>query len=173
MRNGVVSCRPRERIGLVINDLPSAESKAPSQFGGVLLASVPAHTSPRTRATTHTLHSGVHRSLGALLRAGAFGLASPVHCIGFLSLAVSRVHLVCCLVVRSSSSPEMVRVPEGCSRAWTSTSAPLGGWRRSTQASRCTSGAAATLPRVGVGPAAPRDLHRDRGHHASQGALLH
>ena len=47
----------RERIGLVVNDLPSAESKAPSQFGGVLLASVPAHTSPRTRATTHTLLS--------------------------------------------------------------------------------------------------------------------
>ena len=30
----------RERIGLVINDLPTVESKAPSQFGGVLLASV-------------------------------------------------------------------------------------------------------------------------------------
>ena len=29
---------------LVVNDLPSAESKSPSQFGGVLLASVPAHT---------------------------------------------------------------------------------------------------------------------------------
>ena len=28
-----------ERIGLVINDLPTVESKAPSQFGGVLLAS--------------------------------------------------------------------------------------------------------------------------------------
>ena len=27
------------RIGLVINDLPTVESKAPSQFGGVLLAS--------------------------------------------------------------------------------------------------------------------------------------
>ena len=57
--------------------------KAPSQFGGVLLASVPAHTSPRTRATTHTLHSGVHRSLGALLRAGAFGLASSMHWLPF------------------------------------------------------------------------------------------
>ena len=73
----------RERICLVVNDLPSAESKAPSQFGGVLLASVPAHTSPRTRATTHTLHSGVHRSLGALLRAGAFGLASSLHWLPF------------------------------------------------------------------------------------------
>ena len=29
----------RERIGLVINDIPTVESKAPSQFGGVLLAS--------------------------------------------------------------------------------------------------------------------------------------
>ena len=28
-----------ERDGLVINDLPTVESKAPSQFGGVLLAS--------------------------------------------------------------------------------------------------------------------------------------
>ena len=28
-----------ERIGLVINDLPTVESKSPSQFGGVLLAS--------------------------------------------------------------------------------------------------------------------------------------
>ena len=28
-----------ERIGLVINDLPTVESKAPSHFGGVLLAS--------------------------------------------------------------------------------------------------------------------------------------
>ena len=27
------------RIGLVINDIPTVESKAPSQFGGVLLAS--------------------------------------------------------------------------------------------------------------------------------------
>ena len=44
----------RERLGLVINDLPSVESKAPSQFGGVLLASAPTRTSPRTRATTHT-----------------------------------------------------------------------------------------------------------------------
>ena len=29
----------RERIGLVINDIPTVESKAPSQFGGALLAS--------------------------------------------------------------------------------------------------------------------------------------
>ena len=31
--------RNRERIGLVINDIPTVESKSPSQFGGVLLAS--------------------------------------------------------------------------------------------------------------------------------------
>ena len=36
-----------ERIGLVVNDLPTVESKAPSQFGGVLLASAPARTSVR------------------------------------------------------------------------------------------------------------------------------
>ena len=36
---GQRSERERERIGLVINDLPTVESKAPSQFGGVLLAS--------------------------------------------------------------------------------------------------------------------------------------
>ena len=128
---------------------------------------------PRTprpgQGLQHTLYTLVYTAALALSSEPAL-LAWPVHCIGFLSLAVSRVHLVCCLVVRSSSSPEMVRVPEGCSRAWTSTSAPLGGWRRSTQASRCTSGAAATLPRVGVGPAAPRDLlHRNRGHHACRG----
>jgi len=35
----VVRERERERIGLVVNDLPTVESKAPSQFGGVLLAS--------------------------------------------------------------------------------------------------------------------------------------
>ena len=44
---------------------------------------MPTHISPRTRATTHTLHSGVHRSLGALLRAGAFGLASSMHWLPF------------------------------------------------------------------------------------------
>ena len=31
--------KQRERDGLVINDLPTVESKAPSHFGGVLLAS--------------------------------------------------------------------------------------------------------------------------------------
>ena len=35
----VVREKERERIGLVVNDLPTVESKAPSQFGGVLLAS--------------------------------------------------------------------------------------------------------------------------------------
>ena len=62
--------REREReFVLFVNDLPSAESKeAPSQFGGVLLASVPAHTSPRTRATTHT-HT---HSLSLSLFVGSF-----------------------------------------------------------------------------------------------------
>ena len=46
------------RIGLVINDIPTVESKAPSQFGGVLLASARhAPLAPDKRATTHTIHS--------------------------------------------------------------------------------------------------------------------
>ena len=56
-----------ERIGLVINDLPTVESKAPSQFGGVLLASARhAPLAPDKGYNTHDTLSGVHRSLGAL-----------------------------------------------------------------------------------------------------------
>ena len=65
----VISVREhRERIGLVINDLPTVESKAPSQFGGVLLASARhAPLAPDKGYNTHDTLSGVHRSLGALL----------------------------------------------------------------------------------------------------------
>ena len=142
--------------------------KVPSQFGGVLLASVPAHTSPRTRATTHTLHSGVHRSLGALLRAGAFGLASSLHWLPFSRGVTCAFGVLSCraflFVTRDGAGAR--RMFQGVD---VDVSSAIGGWRRSTQASRCTSGAAATLPRVGVGPAAPRDLHRNRGHHACRG----
>ena len=82
--------RRRPRNGLVINDLPSAESKTPSQFGGVLLASVPMHRSPRTRATTHTMHSGVHRSLA--LSSELALLAWPVLALAFSFL---RCTLAC------------------------------------------------------------------------------
>ena len=57
----------RERDGLVINDLPTVESKAPSHFGGVLLASARyAPLAPDKGYNTHDTLSGVHRSLGAL-----------------------------------------------------------------------------------------------------------
>ena len=55
------------RDGLVINDLPTVESKAPSHFGGVLLASARhAPLAPDKGYNTHDTLSGVHRSLGAL-----------------------------------------------------------------------------------------------------------
>ena len=51
------------RIGLVINDIPTVESKAPSQFGGVLLASARhAPLAPDKGYNTHDTLSGVHRS---------------------------------------------------------------------------------------------------------------
>ena len=56
------------RVGLVINDLPTVESKAPSHFGGVLLASARhAPLAPDKGYNTHDTLSGVHRSLGALI----------------------------------------------------------------------------------------------------------
>ena len=62
----VVDMRERERDGLVINDLPTVESKAPSHFGGVLLASARhAPLAPDKGYNTHDTLSGVHRSLGA------------------------------------------------------------------------------------------------------------
>ena len=48
------------RIGLVINDLPRAESNTLSQLSGVLLASVPmlhAPLAPDTGYNIHTMHS--------------------------------------------------------------------------------------------------------------------
>ena len=65
--SSIQAARERERIGLVINDIPTVESKAPSQFGGVLLASARhAPLAPDKGYNTHDTLSGVHRSLGAL-----------------------------------------------------------------------------------------------------------
>ena len=89
-RNIIIS----ERICLVVNDLPSAESKGavPAVRRGPPSECVPAHTSPRTRATTHTLYTLVYTAALALSSEPAL-LAWPVHCIGLHSLAVSRVRL--------------------------------------------------------------------------------
>ena len=98
----VVRERERERIGLVVNDLPTVESKAPSQFGGVLLASARhAPLAPDKGYNTHdTLWCTPQPRRSPLSRRCWL-------CQFFVGLSHSRgvtfMQLVRCFVVRSSS----------------------------------------------------------------------
>ena len=94
---------PVERIGLVINDLPTVESKAPSQFGGVLLASARyAPLAPDKGYNTHdTLWCTPQPRRSPLSR--RFWLCQFIFGL-LLSRGVTLVRLVCCFVVRSSPS---------------------------------------------------------------------
>ena len=93
----------RLRIGLVVNDLPTVESKAPSQFGGVLLASARhAPLAPDKGYNTHdTLWCTPQPRRSPLSR--RFWLCQFIFGL-HLSRGVTLVRLVCCFVVRSSPS---------------------------------------------------------------------
>ena len=182
--------REFERICLVVNDLPSgsAESKG----------AVPVRRGPPSEcARAHLAPDKGYNTHSTLLCTPQPWRSPPSRrfWLGqFVALAsiLSRCHVCGSEVVLSPvgvlscrAFPFVTRDGAGARRMFQDVGVVVSSARRLASLHvgfpvhvwRCrrpsTSGAAAALPRVGVGPAAPRDLRRDRGYHASRGALLH
>ncbi len=154
-----------KRIGLVINDLPTVESKSPSQFGGVLLASARhAPLAPDKGYNTHDTLSLVYTAASALSSEQAL-LALPVHLrLASLSRCHSRaIGVLFCrafLFVR----PRLLGGPETVPGRDDRCRLRLGAGIESRRLPGARLALPPSFPVWGVGPAAPRDLRRDRGH---------
>ena len=165
--------RERERDGLVINDLPTVESKAPSHFGGVGPPSECAPRAPRPgqglQHTRYTLWCTPQpwRSLSSRLR--------PCQFIIGLSLSRGVTRAVGVLFCRAflSAHPRLLGGPEIIPGRDGRRRLRMGAGIESRRCPGARLALPPSFPVWGVGPAAPRDLRRDRGHPRVGGALLH